>query len=148
MKPDTSQPSNAFIAASWAALAVGILAFLIGLWNASMLLSEKGYYLTVLLYGLFAAVSVQKSVRDQGEGIPVTGLYLGLSWASVLVSIVLLAVGLWNASLTLSEKGFYSMAFVLSLFAAITVQKNTRDQARSDRALDQFQHPSVTHPEG
>lgn len=148
MKPDTSQPSNAFIAASWAALAVGILAFLIGLWNASMLLSEKGYYLTVLLYGLFAAVSVQKSVRDQGEGIPVTGLYLGLSWASVLVSIVLLTVGLWNASLTLSEKGFYSMAFVLSLFAAITVQKNTRDQARSDRALDQFQHPSVTHSEG
>jgi hypothetical protein len=26
-----------------------------------------------------------------------------------------------------SEKGFYAMSFVLSLFAAITVQKNTRD---------------------
>lgn len=148
MKPDTFQPSGAFIAAAWAALAVGVVAFLIGLWNASILLSEKGYYLTVLLYGLFAAVSVQKSVRDQAEGIPVTPLYLGLSWASVLVAIVLLAVGLWNATMLLSEKGFYSMAFVLSLFAAITVQKNTRDQTRSDRISDGPQQASVTAAEG
>lgn len=124
-------PSNAFIAASWVALLVGFLAFLIGLWNASMLLSEKGYFLAVLLYGLFSAVSVQKSVRDQLEDIPVTAIYFGLCWASVLIAIVLLAVGLWNAPLTLSEKGFYAMAFVLSLFAAITVQKNTRDSTAS-----------------
>ncbi|MFM7856321.1 MAG: YiaA/YiaB family inner membrane protein, partial [Flammeovirgaceae bacterium] len=39
-------------------------------------------------------------------------------------------IGLWNATLTLSEKGFYSMSFLLSLFAAITVQKNTRDSAK------------------
>jgi uncharacterized membrane protein YiaA len=129
-----NQPSNAFIAAAWAALLVGFCAYLIGLWNASMLLNEKGYYLTVLLYGLFSAVSVQKSVRDQLEDIPVTAIYYGLCWASVIIAIVLLAVGLWNATLTLSEKGFYAMAFVLSLFAAITVQKNTRDSALSSPA--------------
>ena len=128
------RPSNAFIAASWAALAVGCLAFLIGLWNASMLLSEKSYYLTVLLYGLFSSVSLQKSVRDQLEDIPVTPIYYGLCWASVILAIVLMSVGLWNAALTLSEKGFYGMAFVLSLFAAIAVQKNTRDGAASDRS--------------
>jgi uncharacterized membrane protein YiaA len=131
MKHIPSQPSNAFIAAAWAALFVGFLAYLIGLWNASMLLNEKGYYLTVLLYGLFSAVSLQKSVRDQLEDIPVTAIYFGLCWTSVIIAIVLLAVGLWNATLTLSEKGFYAMAFVLSLFAAITVQKNTRDSAMS-----------------
>jgi uncharacterized membrane protein YiaA len=125
------QPSSAFIAAAWVALFVGFLAFLIGLWNASMLLNEKGYYLTVLLYGLFSAVSLQKSVRDQLEDIPVTAIYFGLCWASVIIAIVLLVVGLWNATLTLSEKGFYGMAFVLSLFAAITVQKNTRDSSMS-----------------
>jgi uncharacterized membrane protein YiaA len=31
--------------------------------------------------------------------------------------ILLLAVGLWNATLQPSEKGFYAMSFVLSLFA-------------------------------
>lgn len=121
------KPSAAFIAASWAALFIGVIAFLIGLWNAEMELNEKGYYFTVLMFGLFSAISVQKAVRDQMEGIPVTNIYYGLAWFSTLLSIVLLTVGLWNAELLKSEKGFYSMSFVLSLFAAITVQKNTRD---------------------
>lgn len=121
------QPSSAFIAASWAALLIGVVAFLIGLWNAKMELNEKGYYFTVLMFGLFAAISVQKAVRDQLEGIPVTNLYYGIAWFSTLLAIVLLTVGLWNADLEKSEKGFYAMSFVLSLFAAIAVQKNTRD---------------------
>ncbi|QMW00353.1 inner membrane protein YiaA [Spirosoma foliorum] len=121
------QPSGAFIAAAWAALFAGLLAFNIGLWNAQMPLNEKGYYFTVLMYGLFASVSVQKSVRDRQEGIPVTAIYYGLSWVSVLLSLLLLTIGLWNATLTPSEKGFYGMSFTLSLFAAIAVQKNTRD---------------------
>jgi uncharacterized membrane protein YiaA len=121
------KPSNAFIAASWGTLITGISAFIIGLWNADMLLNEKGYYFTVLMYGLFSAISLQKSVRDQLEGVPVTNIYYVLSWFSTLLSITLLIVGLWNASLTHSEKGFYSMSFILSIFAAIAVQKNTRD---------------------
>ena len=78
-----------------------------------------------------SAVSLQKSVRDQLEDIPVTAIYYGLCWASVIIAIVLLVVGLWNATLTLSEKGTSVLAFVLSLFAAITVQKNTRDSTLS-----------------
>ena len=121
------KPSNAFIGASWIALGAGMLGFLIGLWRAEMQLNEKGYYFTVLMFGLFAAISVQKAVRDQIEGIPVTNIYYGLAWFSTILSIVLLTVGLWNATLLRSEKGFYAMAFTLSLFAAIAVQKNTRD---------------------
>ena len=120
-------PSAAFIGASWTALLIGITAFLIGLWNADMLLNEKGYYFTVLMFGLFSAISVQKAVRDQMEGIPVTNIYYGLAWFTTLLSIVLLTVGLWNADLARSEKGFYAMVFVLSMYAAIAVQKNTRD---------------------
>lgn len=128
------QPSAAFIAASWAALFIGVIAFLIGLWNADMELNEKGYYFTVLMFGLFSAISLQKAVRDQMEGIPVTNIYHGLAWFTTLLSIVLLTVGLWNAEMTKSEKGFYAMAFVLSLFAAIAVQKNTRDvKARQNK---------------
>ena len=121
------QPSAAFIAASWSALFIGAIAFIIGLWNADMQLNEKGYYFTVLMFGLFAAISVQKAVRDQLEGIPVSNLYYGLAWFATLLSIVLLTVGLWNADLQKSEKGFYAMSFLLSMFAAIAVQKNTRD---------------------
>jgi uncharacterized membrane protein YiaA len=97
-----------------------------------MPLNEKGYYFTVLMYGLFSAVSLQKTVRDQMEGVPVTNIYYGLSWFSTLLAILLLVVGLWNATLTASEKGFYGMAFTLSLFAAIAVQKNTRDNKKEE----------------
>jgi len=124
------KPSNAFIAASWVALLSGILAFIIGLWNADMQLNEKGYYFTVLMFGLFAAISLQKAVRDQLENIPVTNIYYGLAWFSTLLAVVLLVVGLWNATLDRSEKGFYAMSFTLSVFAAIAVQKNTRDSQR------------------
>lgn len=130
------KPSAAFIAASWAALFIGVIAFLIGLWNAEMELNEKGYYFTVLMFGLFSAISVQKAVRDQMEGIPVTNIYYGLAWFTTLLSIVLLTIGLWNADLAKSEKGFYAMAFVLSLFAAIAVQKNTRDLKASQNKDD------------
>jgi len=123
----TQKPSNAFIGASWIALGTGMSGFLIGLWRAAMQLNEKGYYFTVLMFGLFAVVSLQKSVRDRLEGIPVTDIYYGLSWFCTILSIILLVVGLWNATLLPSEKGFYAFAFLLSMFGAIAVQKNTRD---------------------
>ena len=121
------KPSQAFIMASWVALSAGMAGFLIGLFRSEMLLNEKGYYFTILMYGLFAVVSVQKSVRDRLEGIAVTDIYYGLCWVSTILAILLLAIGLWNATLLPSEKGFYAFAFLLSLFGAITVQKNTRD---------------------
>lgn len=126
---NVQKTSGAFIAASWIALGVGMAGFIIGLWRSEMLLSEKGYYFTVLMYGLFAAVSVQKSVRDRLEGIPVTAIYYGISWFSTILAIVLLIIGLWNATLLPSEKGFYAFAFLLGIFGAIAVQKNTRDTA-------------------
>ena len=124
------KPTGAFIAASWLAMLAGALVYLIGLWNAGMALNEQGYYFILLMYGLFSAVSLQKSVRDRLEGIPVTGIYYSLCWVSLGLSILLLTVGLWNATLADSEKGFYAMSFLLALFGAVAVQKNIRDLAR------------------
>ncbi len=127
MAPKFQKPTSAFVAATWAALFIGAIVYLLGLWNAGMQLNEKGYYFTILMYGLFAAVSLQKSVRDRLEGITVTGIYYALCWVSLLLSVALLGVGLLNAQLADSEKGFYAMAFLLALFGAVAVQKNVRD---------------------
>ncbi|HEV8577868.1 MAG TPA: inner membrane protein YiaA [Thermoanaerobaculia bacterium] len=129
MKPQALRPTAAFIGASWIALLVGALVYMVGLWNAGMPLNEKGYYFAIFMYGLFAAVSLQKSVRDRLEGVPVTAIYFGLCWFSLGLAILLLIIGLWNASLTPSEKGFYAMSFLLSLFAVVAIQKNVRDIA-------------------
>ncbi|WP_077619505.1 inner membrane protein YiaA [Bacillus sinesaloumensis] len=126
------EPTAAFKGASWAALLVGVSAYLIGLFNAAMELNEKGYYFAILIFGLYSAVSLQKAVRDKEEGIPVTSIYYGISWVALIVSISLMGIGLYNAgSIVLSEKGFYGMAYVLSIFAAITVQKNIRDTQKA-----------------
>lgn len=126
------EPTAAFKGASWGALLVGVTAYFIGLFNATMQLNEKGYYLAVLVFGLYSAISLQKAVRDKEEGIPVTNIYYGISWVALVVSISLMGIGLYNAgSIVLSEKGFYGMSFVLSLFASITVQKNIRDTQRA-----------------
>jgi uncharacterized membrane protein YiaA len=127
------KPSTAFVGASWVALGTGTFGYLIGLWRSDMQLNEKGYYFTVLMYGLFSVVSLQKAVRDRLENIPVTDIYYGISWFSVILSILLLTIGLWNATLLASEKGFYAFAFLLALFAAVTVQKNIRDAQAAEK---------------
>ena len=139
---EPQRPTGAFIGASWAALLIGLGAYVVGLWNANMMLNEKGYYLAVLILGLFAAISVQKSVRDKSEGIPVTAIYFGISWFVVIISLAMLVIGLWNAELLLSEKGFYGVSMALALFGAIAVQKNVRD-------LEVFKgHDQVNHSLG
>ncbi|WJG10815.1 inner membrane protein YiaA [Aliiglaciecola sp. LCG003] len=121
-------PTKSYTWASIAALFIGVSAYALGLINAQMELNEKGYYLITILYGLFSMVSLQKTIRDKAEGMSTSNIYTILSWASSGLAIGLLVIGLINADLLLSEKGFYAMAYTLSLFAAVTVQKNVRDK--------------------
>jgi uncharacterized membrane protein YiaA len=128
-----TKPSSAFVAASWVGLLAGGITYCIGLFNSTtMVLSEKGFYFTILMYGIFSAVSLQKAVRDRLEGIKVTNIYMGIAWFSTLLAVFLLVVGLWNSTLLPSEKGFYAMSFLLALFAGVAVQKNIRDTSDSE----------------
>lgn len=124
---DRFKPSAIYVSVAWLALGIGVTTFLIGLWNAEILLSEKGFYFTLLLFGLFAVVALQKSVRDKIEGVPVTPIFYTIGWIGTLASVTLLTIGLINAEMLLSEKGFYAISYLLSLFAAVSVQKNVRD---------------------
>jgi len=125
--------SNAFITASWVAMAVGLLGYFIGLWRADMLLNEKGYYFTIILFGLFGVISLQKSVRDRMEGIQVTNIYYNICWFGTVLSVALLVIGLWNANILPSEKGYYAFSFILAMFGAVAVQKNTRDTLAAEK---------------
>lgn len=129
-------PTPTYINSTWAALAIGILGYLVGLWNADIQLNEKGFYFAIFLLGMFSAVTLQKTIRDQAQGIPVTKIFMTMSWSTLATSIVLLVIGLINATMSLSEKGFYGMAFTLCLFAVITVQKNIRDLSDAQTAAN------------
>ncbi|WP_284204584.1 inner membrane protein YiaA [Psychromonas marina] len=122
-----NKPSTAYVLATWGALLIGVSSYLIGLWNSTFQLNEKGFYFAVFLLAMFAAVTLQKTIRDKDEGLPVTQIFIGMCWMAFASGIALLVIGLINADILLSEKGFYGISFVLALFAVITVQKNTRD---------------------
>lgn len=145
---NTNKPTPAYLGATWVALGIGVAGYLIGLWNTVMELNEKGFYFSVFVLAMYAAVSLQKTVRDKTEGLPVTGIYMGVSWGAFLISIVMLAVGLFNSELLLSEKGYYAMAFVLSLYAVISVQKNIRDMTSAEGDIDQSVFPRAFRRSG
>lgn len=127
MKVNSTNSSPAFNIMSWLALVGGVVVYLAGLWRSDMELNERGYYFAVMLLGLFSSVSLQKTVRDRLESIPTSRIYYISCVSSFTIAVILMAVGLWNATLLPSEKGFYAIAFFLSLFGAISVQKNVRD---------------------
>ena len=120
-----NKPSSSYVGATWAVFGIGVLGFLIGLWNAQMQLNEKGYYFTVLCFGLYSAISLQKTVRDKEDGLSnVRFVFMRLVGERWQIAVILITVGLWNATLLLSEKGFLlAIAFTMSLFAVITIQK-------------------------
>ncbi|MEM7162189.1 MAG: inner membrane protein YiaA [Bacteroidota bacterium] len=120
--------SKAFVGASWAATAIGKIGFIAGLLRSGLSFNEKGFFFTVLLFGMFSVISLQKAVRDRLEKIPVSNIYYGICWVVTIISGILLTAGLIQIELLPSEKGFYAFAFVLSLFGAVAIQKNTRDE--------------------
>ena len=145
---NTNKPTSTYIFATWGVLAIGVLGYLVGLWNATLELNEKGYYFTVFLFAMFSAVTLQKTIRDKEEGIPVTNIFAGMCWVAFASSIALLIVGLVNATMLLSEKGFYGMSFILSLFAIITVQKNIRDLTNENGITDSSAFPKTSETLG
>lgn len=122
------KPTGAFIGAAWVALALAVVVYFISLWRADMDSFEKGFFLGAFFFGLVSAVGLQKSVRDRHEGVPVTTIYLGVSWLGLAISLAMLAWGLWNSPLLPSENGLYGMTFAMAVFATVVVQKNVRDQ--------------------
>lgn len=111
-------------------LIAGVVLFGVGVMNASLQTSEKGFYAINFVFGLFALVSYQKGIRDKYEGLPVSNSYQILALCCTLGSLGLLGIGLLNAeSLALSEKGYFLAVSLLSFFSSIVLQRVVRDEA-------------------
>jgi uncharacterized membrane protein YiaA len=124
------KPSFAFVALSWVAALAGVVLYGSMLFNSTALTwSDKNFFAAILVFAVYAAISVQKIVRDRIEGVPFTNLYYGVSWLAVIIAIGLFVNGIFTVNINMSERGFYGMAMLLTLFGAIAIQKNTRDLA-------------------
>ncbi len=102
-------------------------AYCVGLYNATLLLSEKGLYLMLLVMSVFTVISVQKNIRDRFESIPVSEAMHKAAYAVLALSLSVFAISINNAELALSEKGFFIISFLSSLYSSLVIQKNVRD---------------------
>ena len=125
-----AKPTAAFVGAAWLAVGVFSLTFLTALWRMPIPEPEVYFYVTVFAFGLFGVVSVVTSVRDKEEGVPVTGVFYGLSWVAAAAPVLTMGWYLWQVSgLDELQRGLLFLTYVASVFAAIVVQKNIRDTA-------------------
>ncbi|MFP5594689.1 inner membrane protein YiaB [Kluyvera sp. 142486] len=96
---------------AWLFMLVGALIYLIGLWRACPLLSGKGYFLGVLITGMFIIYVYQ---RESKRSL-MDDRFVSVCQMMALITSGMLLVGLWNAPLSLVERGAYLAAFCLCI---------------------------------
>lgn len=103
---------------------IGFGSFLVGLYNSNMTLSEQGYYGILLIYSVFSSISLQKTIAEIDSGISVSKFYQNICIFSIVLALLLFIIGLFNADLLKSEKGFYLMSYILTVFTSLYIQKH------------------------
>lgn len=60
--------------------------------------------------------------------------FTGLAWASFVLALGFIVVGIWNAPWELVEKGYYAAAFLWGVSAAFVLAKVVRDNEEDREA--------------
>jgi uncharacterized membrane protein YiaA len=116
---------------SWFAFGLGAVTFFYTAWySPGMTPSDRFFLYTAVLFSLFGSLSVSKSVRDREEGVPITGLFFGLSWVAALAPFLLVAFNLgFYSAIPEANRALLAMAFALATYAVLAIAKNERDRA-------------------
>lgn len=96
---------------AWLLMLAGALIYLIGLWQACPSLSSKGYFLGVLITSMFVVYVYLREVK-RGS---IDHRFASVCQMVALMTSGLLLVGLWNAPLSLVERGAYLAALCLCI---------------------------------
>lgn len=95
-------------------LVIGVILYVFCLWDDCPFLTQKGYFLAVLVLGLFTVMTYQRlSEKEKSED-----RFAGLCRFMLLLSTGLLLVGVWNLPLDLAEKGLCVLAWFVSVLGA------------------------------
>lgn len=107
----------------WMLFLSGTLIYVIGLWRVCPMLSGKGYFLGVLMTGMFVTYAYQHAkTRHQNDEC-----FSSVCQMVALITTGLLLVGIWNAPLLPFEKGLYPAAFVMGLVGQVLLLRPLKD---------------------
>ena len=93
-------------------MSLGALVYLLGIWRTCPLFSGKGYFLGVLVMGMFAILAHQRTMEEKG---PDDG-FASLCRLVLLLSVGLLMVGAWFVPAGWDEKIIYVAAWFVCLY--------------------------------
>lgn len=106
----------------WILFFSGTLIYVIGLCRACPLLSGKGYFLGVLMTGMFVTYAYQRAENlNQNDE-----RFTSVCQMVVLITVGLLLVGVWNAPLSPLEKGLYPAAFIVCLLGQVLLMRSAK----------------------
>lgn len=101
MRSSVNAPQFAFIG--------GMLLYLLCLWRGCPQLDDKGYFLAVLVLGVFTIVAYRQTMETR---------FTALCRLVLLLASGLLLVGVWNMPLSLVHKGLIAAAWFACLYGA------------------------------
>ena len=105
----------------WILFLSGALVYVIGLWRACPLLNGKGYFLGVLMTGMFVTYIYQRAENLNQNDERLTAVCQMVA----LITAGLLLVGVWNAPLAPVEIGLYPAALFVCLWGQILLLRTT-----------------------
>ncbi|MDF3826746.1 MULTISPECIES: YiaA/YiaB family inner membrane protein [unclassified Pseudocitrobacter] len=95
-------------------LCAGVILYVVCLWGDCPQLTDKGYFLAVLVLGVFTVLTYQRlSGKEKDEG-----RFAGLCRFVLLLATGLMLVGIWNLPLSLTEKGLSVLAWFAAMYGA------------------------------
>lgn len=110
-------------------MVIGALAYLVGIWRTCPLFSGKGYFLGVLVMGMFAILAHQRTMQETG---PDDG-FASLCRLVVLLSLGLLMVGAWFVPVGWNEKIIYVVAWFVCLYGVSALPRKAASAAVSQQ---------------
>lgn len=104
-------------------MSLGALVYLLGIWRTCPLFSGKGYFLGVLVMGMFAILAHQRTMQEKG---PDDG-FASLCRLVLLLSVGLLMVGAWFVPARWNEKIIYVAAWFVCLYGVSAMPQKALD---------------------
>ncbi|HCB1498463.1 putative membrane protein YiaA [Klebsiella oxytoca] len=114
-------------------MAIGGLVYLVGIWRTCPQFSDKGYFLGVLVMGIFAMLAHQRTMQEERKK---DDGFASLCRLVLLLSVGLLMVGAWFVPTGWDEKIIYVAAWFVCLYGASTLPRKTvsKHMAQQDSA--------------
>lgn len=95
-------------------LCIGVFLYVVCLWGDCPQLTDKGYFLAVLVLGMFTVLTYQRlSAKEKNEE-----RFAGLCRFVLLLATGLILVGIWNLPLSLAEKGLTVIGWFAAMYGA------------------------------